>query len=55
MVHHGSTFSYIKNTKYENKTGLSLNAERKSYMTDSLRNVKFLRAHYEYEILALKF
>jgi len=54
MVHHGSTFSYIKNTKYEYKTGLSLNAERKSYMTDSLKNIKFLRAHYKYEILELK-
>ncbi len=51
MVHHGTTYSYIVNTKYEDKTGLSLNAERKSYMTDSLRNPMFLRADYSYEIL----
>ncbi|WP_299433426.1 DUF6503 family protein [uncultured Aquimarina sp.] len=49
MVHHGTTYSYIENLHYENKTGLLLNAERKSYMTDSLRNIKFLRAHYFYE------
>ncbi len=54
MVRHGSTYSFIVNTKYENKTGLSLNAERKSYMTDSLRNGKFLRADYIYEILEIK-
>ncbi|WP_035085428.1 DUF6503 family protein [Aquimarina latercula] len=54
MVHHGTTYSYIVNTKYEDKTGLSLNAERKSYMTDSLRNPRFLRADYSYEILGLK-
>ncbi|MDY8137079.1 DUF6503 family protein [Aquimarina sp. 2201CG5-10] len=54
MVHHGTTYSYIKNIKYENQTGLSLNAERKSYMTDSLRNIKFLRANYFYEIFDLK-
>lgn len=49
MVHHGTTYSYIENIKYEHQTGLFLNAERKSYMTDSLRNIKFLRAHYFYE------
>ncbi|SEM08559.1 hypothetical protein SAMN04487910_4106 [Aquimarina amphilecti] len=51
MVHHGTTYSYIVNTKHEDKTGLSLNAKRKSYLTDSLRNPKFLRADYTYEIL----
>ncbi|WP_405208650.1 hypothetical protein [Aquimarina sp. LLG6339-5] len=54
MVNHGTTYSYIVNTKYEDKTGLSLNAERKSYMTDSLRTPIFLRADYSYEILEFK-
>ncbi len=54
MVHHGETYSYIKNIKYETKTGLSLNAERKSYRVDSLRNIKFLKAQYFYKILSLK-
>lgn len=51
MVHHGTTYSYIENTKYETLTGLFLNKERKSYRVDSLRNKKFLRADYFYEIL----
>ncbi|WP_378180762.1 hypothetical protein [Aquimarina sp. SS2-1] len=51
MVYHAPTYSFIKNIKYENKTGLFLNAERKSYRVDSLRNVQFLRAEYVYEIL----
>lgn len=51
MVHHGTTYSYIENTKYETLTGLYLNKERKSYRVDSLRNKKFLRADYFYEIL----
>ncbi|MHA7055680.1 hypothetical protein ACWGOQ_0000560 [Aquimarina sp. M1] len=54
MVHHGSTYSFIKNTKYENRTGLFLNAERKSYMTDSLRSIRFLRADYTYQITGFK-
>ncbi|MEW7289274.1 hypothetical protein [Aquimarina sp. 2304DJ70-9] len=54
MVHHGTTYSYIENIKYENKTGLFLNAERKSYMTDSVRNIKFLRAQYFYEIVSFQ-
>jgi len=54
MVHHGTTYSFINNIKYENETGLSLNAYRKSYRTDSLRNVKFLRAEYYYDISYLK-
>jgi len=48
MVHHGVTYSFIKNIAYENQTGLFLNAKRKSYMIDSLRNIKFLRADYFY-------
>jgi len=51
MVYHKPTYSFIKNTAYETTTGLSLNAQRKSYRVDSLRNIKFLRAMYTYEIL----
>ncbi|MBQ4822005.1 DUF6503 family protein [Aquimarina sp. MMG016] len=54
MVHHSPTYSFIKNIKYENQTGLFLNAERKSYRTDSLRNIKFLRAEYSYKVLNFK-
>lgn len=49
MVKHGTTFSYIRNTSYEQKTGLSLNKTRTSYRVDSLRNIEFVRAKYWYE------
>jgi len=49
MVHHGTTYAYIENIAYEEKTGLSLNAERKSFRTDSLGNKKYLIAHYFYD------
>lgn len=54
MVHHGTTYSFIKNLAYESETGLFLNAKRKSYMTDSLRNIKFLRADYFYSDFILQ-
>ncbi len=54
MVYHHPTYALIENLAYETKTGLSLNAERKSYRTDSLGNKKYLIAHYYYEILSFK-
>lgn len=54
MVHHAPTYSFIKNTKYEDQTGLFLNAERKSYRVDSIRNVEYLRGEYYYDVLYFK-
>lgn len=54
LVQHGTTYSQIKNIKHEEKTGLYLHKERKSYMIDSSKNKKYLRAHYYYNILKLK-
>lgn len=54
MVHHGTTYAFIENLSYESRTGLLLNAERKSYRTDSLGNKKYLIADYKYEILSFK-
>jgi len=54
LVKHGSTYSQIKNIQHETKTGLFLNKERKSFMIDSTKNQKYLRARYHYNILELK-
>lgn len=54
LVKHGTTYSQIKNIQHEAKTGLFLNKERKSYIIDSTKNQKYLRAHYHYNILELK-
>ena len=53
MVYHQPTYSFIQNTAVEQETGLFLNAERKSYRVDSLRNKKFLRALYQYKVCLL--
>lgn len=49
MVKHGTTYSYIRNTAFEDKTGLSLNKTRTSYRVDSLRTIEFVRAKYWYD------
>ena len=54
LVKHGTTYSQIKNIRHEENTGLQLHKERKSYTIDSLKNQKYLRAHYQYNILKLK-
>ena len=51
LVLHNGSYSYIRNDIYENKTGLSLNAKRTSYRTDSLRNVQYVRGEFLYEYL----
>jgi hypothetical protein len=54
LVKHGATYSQIINVKYEEKTGLRLHKERKSFMIDTQKDQKYLRAHYNYNILELK-
>lgn len=51
LVLHNGSYSYIRNDVYEDQTGLSLNAKRTSYRTDSLRNVQYLRGEFIYEYL----
>ncbi|MBC8754153.1 hypothetical protein H2O64_05685 [Kordia sp. YSTF-M3] len=54
LVKHGATYSQIINIKHEEKTGLRLHKERKSFMIDIQKDQKYLRAHYYYNILELK-
>ena len=55
QVDHNNRTSLILNELYETQTGLSLNKKRMSYFLDSLGQVTYLRAAYEYEITALDF
>lgn len=48
MVNHLDHHSFIDNLAFDTTTILTLNAHRKSYFTDSLRNVRYLRAEYFY-------
>ena len=47
-VHHNGRFSWIENLTFDSLTGLVLHKHRKSYFTDSLRNIHYLRAEYFY-------
>ena len=49
MVKHDSTYAYIRNHTYEDKTGLSLCQTRTSYRVDSLRNIQYVRGKYRYD------
>ena len=48
IVHHPPTYAYIQNVEYDHTTPLVFNKYRKSYRTDSLGNIKFLRAEFWY-------
>lgn len=48
MVHHEPTYSLITNDEYTMYEGLKFNAKRTSYRVDSLRNILYMRAKYEY-------
>ena len=48
MVHHGTTYSYIKNLEYDRSTGFVLNYHRKGYAVDSARNILYHQSEYFY-------
>ena len=48
MVHHPPTYAYIQNLDFHEHAGLKFHAHRKSYRSDSLRNIKYLRAEFWY-------
>lgn len=48
MVHHGQTYSYIKNLSFDESTGFVLHHHRKGYAVDSLRNVLYYQSEYFY-------
>jgi len=48
MVYHPPTYAYIQNLAFEEHNGIKFHAHRKSYRSDSLRNIKFLRAEFWY-------
>lgn len=48
MVHHGTTYSYIKNLAYDRSSGIVLNAHRKGYAVDSTRKILYHQSEYFY-------
>ncbi len=48
MVHHGSTYSYIRNLEYDHTTDIVFNYHRKGYAVDSTRKVLYHQSEYFY-------
>ena len=48
LVHHGETFSYIKNLEFDRSTGIVFNHHRKGYAVDKDRNILFHQSEYFY-------
>ena len=47
-VFHSPTYALIHNMKFSNDNSLKFPSRRKSYRTDSLGNIQFLRAEFWY-------
>lgn len=54
IQHSDGTYSQIINISQEEKTGLRLHKERKSFKINATKDRKYLRAAYQYNILELK-
>jgi len=50
LIYHAPTYAYVVNDKIEEIDGLLWNTKRTTYRTDSLRNIQFVRAKFEYEV-----
>ena len=48
MVHHGTTYSYIKNLEFDRSTDIVFNSHRKGYSVDSARNILYHQSEYFY-------
>lgn len=48
MVYHAPTYAYIQNLEFDRTTPIQFHKHRKSYRSDSARNIKFLRAEFWY-------
>ncbi len=48
LVYHPPTYAYIENQAFHDVEGIKFHAHRKSYRSDSARNIEFLRAEFWY-------
>ena len=48
LVQHADHFSYVRNLSFNTVDSFLFPKERKSYRVDSLRNILYLRAYYDY-------
>lgn len=55
LVHHGDTFSYIKNLEFDRSTAIVFNKHRKGYVVDSTRKILYHQSEYFYRNFRLSF
>jgi hypothetical protein len=55
MVHHGSTFSYLRNLEFDRSTAIVFNKHRKGYAVDSTRKFLYHQSEYFYRNFRLSF
>ncbi|MDW3197526.1 MAG: hypothetical protein R8G66_34490 [Cytophagales bacterium] len=49
MVYHAPTYALIRNLEFDQSTSIKFHKHRKSYRTDSSRNIEYLRAQFWYD------
>lgn len=49
MVYHAPTYAMIRNLEFDQSTPIKFHKHRKSYRTDSSRNIEYLRAQFWYD------
>lgn len=54
LIYHAPTYAFVVNEKIEEINGILWNTRRTTYRTDSLRNVQFIRAKFEYSEISSK-
>jgi len=48
LIYHAPTYAYVVNEEIKEVDGLLWNTKRTTYRTDSLRNIEYVRAKFEY-------
>ncbi len=54
MVYHAPTYAMIRNLEFDQSTPIRFHKHRKSYRTDSTRNIEYLRAQFWYDNYEVK-
>lgn len=54
LVYHAPTYAMIRNLEFDQSTPIKFHKHRKSYRTDSSRNIEYLRAQFWYDNYEVK-
>ena len=54
LIYHAPTYAFVVNEEIQEVDGLLWNTRRTTYRTDSLRNIQYIRAKFEYSEIRCK-